>query len=121
MWDNLTKAIRGEKASFAFGTGKPTDDGAKVIRGFIVPAVRQKPEIVKFFVEGEPKAQFPIEREHWRTNGLVFLDLMAERLIKTESLSLCDPDDQAPFLDWLADHMAKELKDDMSVDEGEVF
>jgi len=120
-WGKLTEIVHGEDARFAFGTGKPTEDGANVVRGFIVPAVRQKPEIVKYFVEGEPKAKFPIEREHWRTNGLVFLDLMAERLMKLDSLPPCDPDDTGPFLDWLGGNMTKELKDDMTVDEGEEF
>ena len=61
------------------------------------------------------------EHEDWRTNGLVLLDLMAERLMQLEDpASLCDPNDSAPLLDWAAENMP-ELEDDLTVDEGVEF
>ena len=125
VWDITTKIIHGDDARFATLAEEPTTpEGARIVMGLIKPAILQKPEIVKLFVDGEPKAKFPVEREHWRTNGLVFLDLMAERLagLEQETLStLCNPENTAPFLEWLAENMAKELEDDLTVDEGVEF
>ena len=118
MWDNLTKVIHGDDARFATVAGKPTPEGTHVIKSLIVPTVRQKPEIVKYFVDGEPKARFPIEREDWRTNGLVILDLMAERVMKDDPAALCE--DHATFQDWLKENVP-ELEDDLTVDEGVEF
>ena len=118
MWDNLTKVVKGDKARFATVAGKPTPEGAEIVRGLIVPAVRLQPEIVKYFVDGEPKARFPVEHEDWRTNGLVVLDLMAERLMKTDVAALCG--DVDAFTAWLAENVP-ELADDLTVDEAEEF
>jgi len=118
MWDNLTKVIHGADARFATLAGKATPEGAQVIRGLIVPVIHQKPDIVKLFVDGEPKARLPVEHDDWRTNGLVFLDLMAERLMQADAAALCD--DPAALLEWVAANMP-EMADDLTIDEGEEF
>ena len=126
LWENFSRVLL-EKPKLEFliqegeDEGKPTEDAKTVIRGVLVPLIRAYPDTVKLFRDGVPKAGFPVKREDWRTNGLAVLSFVAERLMAEQELfQIVNLDDPASLLAWCEENV-KELRDDMSVDEGEEF
>ena len=120
LWDNLTKVLlEDDEARFVAATGKPTKQGARIVKGVMVPLVREYPELVVKRVKGKPVASFPIKREDWRTNGLVVLGWTAERLLGLdyeEIAKVADLEDPEPLLEWAKEHVP-ELADDHTTDE----
>ena len=129
LWENFSRVLL-DKPTLLFSAedGKSTEEVKPIIKGVMVPIVREYPALVKLFRDGVPTISIPVKREDWRTNGLAVLSFIPERLMKEkEMFDIVDFNyetgifgDPTALLAWAAENVP-ELQDDMTVDEGEEF
>ena len=86
-WDTLTQVVGGDESlRFAMGDTM-TNEGTKVAAIVMVPVIGAYPDVVQFKKpDGSPSITLPPSSEKWNLNGLVCMSLLAQRILKEDTV-----------------------------------